>query len=221
MKPADPQGRHHPLPTRGRTSYRKGLCPPRPGGVRLGSAELRAGLGAGPRPRGRPGRAGRDPAQGGRPRGRHARLRAHPPARLPGRSRADAAGGPGAVPRRADRAGASVLRSGRVGASGLARCRGLPGVRLAPDGQRRRVALLAAARARARHHRTARRASTWPTCSTTGARPRRRCTISSGPSPTITSTSWGSGATSSSRSRSIACRTRTPSWRRGSPGWAR
>ena len=70
-------------------------------------------LGAGPRPRGRAGRPGRDAAQAGRPAGRHAGLRADSPARLPGRSRADAAGGPRAVPRGPRRARAPVLRPGR------------------------------------------------------------------------------------------------------------
>ena len=44
--------------------------------------------------------------------GGHEGLRADPPARLPGRSRADAPGRPGAVPRGPDRPGAPLLRSG-------------------------------------------------------------------------------------------------------------
>ena len=177
--------------------------------------------GARSRPRGRPGRPGRNPAQAGRPGRRHAGLRAHPPARLPGRSRADAAGGPRAVPRRAHRAGAPVLRSRRVGPSRLARRGRLPGLRLAPAGQRRRARSTGSAARSSSTRPTPRRGSISPTCSTTGARPRRRCTSSSAPSPTTTSTSSASGGTSSSRRPSTACPTRIPSWPPGSPGWAR
>ena len=98
-----PEGRHRALPARRRTPHRKGLRPSRQGRVRLVAAELRQRAGLDPDHEDGLAGLGETLLKLGDREGAHARLRADPPARLPGRSRADAAGGARAVPRGADR----------------------------------------------------------------------------------------------------------------------